>query len=376
MLETEGYSATDAAREALTELRSGSASEEATTETVAEPESTGSENTESRKGEGRDPKGRFAAKEKSTEAAPEATKEAAPPELQNKAVEKEAPAVAEDEGLKAIADLPTHIPQEWRNVIKANPSTKELVLKQFNEGNKIINRKTFELTNAHKHVEQYLGVLTTGLEGVVKEKYQGDRNIFAADVNRLVQALNHPQPWKRFEALKEITQAALPNGYDEESAPDPTQRALFDQIEELKRLNVRPAQQAQQPAQQEQKVDETPLIRRELDNVSRYNAEARNFINDPANASLIADKYRQLLAANPDDLGANVINAVFEAMQERAKASATAVSRDQQEAKRLKAAQLSVDGSRNSRETLSPEIMSGTDAARAAMAELRQKQRI
>lgn len=365
--------AIDAAREAFAEQKSATeAAVNEQSDTVAQP-SEGRETTA--KASGRDEKGRFAT------TAQKALKDeqSAAKAPQQGALEPEA-TPAETQQADPLADVPTHIPPEWRELIKQNPAAKGLVLKQFSEGNKIINKKTFELTKAHQQVESYLKVLTTGLDHVVQDKYKGDRNIFAADVNRLVQNLNHPQAWKRYEALQEIAKMALPDGYDAQQAPNANERAIFEQLEELKRLRQEPPRAApvQEQPQQPSGPEHTQSIQRELDNISRYNAEARNFIGDPANATLIIDKYRQKLATNPDpsEMGVNVMNAVFEAMQEKAKSSAAAAARETQEAKRQTAAQLSMPGTRNSREPPPPKIENGTDAARAAMAELRQRERV
>ena len=274
-----------------------------------------------------------------------------------------------------LSDVPTHVPNEWRDLIKQNPAAKALVIKQFSEGNKIINRKTQELSDAQRKVDAYFKTLTTGLDHVVQERYRGDRNVFAADINRLVQSLNHPQAWKRYEALKEITALAFPEGYDIQQAPDANQRAIFEQLEELKQsraaAQVQPPQQAPPPVK-----DAVALISVELENIGRYNADARDFIADQANANLIRDKYQQAMLANPQAAEANVAAAIFEAMKEKAKLQAAAAAKETQDAKRNAAVQLSVAGNRNSRAEAPPTIVRGYDAARAALAELKNIERV
>ncbi len=252
-----------------------------------------------------------------------------------------------------LGDVPQNLPADWKNVIKINPATKPLVLKQFQEGNRLIYKKSAalsaehqQLSEAHTQVKTYLQALTTDIEPVIKERFGGDTNAFAAGVNRLVKGLFHPQEWRRYEAIKELAAAALPNGFDEATAPDPHQRQLYDMAEQTQealkqRIQPQPAPQQQAPQQE----DRTATIQSELDNISRYNGAAKEFIGEGSNAQIIIEKYRQATEANPDlTVGAAVVEAVNAAMKEKHDKATAAAAQQNVAAKRQIASGLSFKG--------------------------------
>lgn len=265
---------------------------------------------------------------------------------------------------KPSDDLPQNLPAEWRELISQNPAAKDIVLKQFANGNKLIYNKANELNRAHGQVQEYLGLLTKGIEPVIAERYKGDRNIFAADVNRLIGGLFSPHKFKRYEAVKEIVESVLPDGFSETDMPDQHTRFMLEQVGRLTASQQPPA--PQKPAAQEPK-NHTEHFQREIDTLSRYNADAKKFIDDLDNAKLIVEKYRQISSANPNnDLGANVVEAVFEAMKEQAESSAKAA----QEAKRQAASRLSIVGSQEAKADGTGRVKTARQAAAEAWAEL------
>lgn len=257
--------------------------------------------------------------------------------------ETEAEAAPQDDGLK---DVPENLPADWKNIIKQNPATKAVVLKQFQEGNRLIYKKSSELSAAHNQVQTYMRALTTDIEHVIKERFGGDTNAYAADVNRLVKGLFHPQEWRRYETIKELAAAALPNGFDESTAPDQNQRHLYDMVEQTQkalqqRIQPQPAPQQQAP----QQADHTATIQSELDNISRYNSAAKEFIGEGSNAQIIIEKYRQATEANPDlSVGAAVVEAVNAAMKEKHDKATAAAAQQNVAAKRQIASGLSFKG--------------------------------
>jgi len=265
----------------------------------------------------------------------------APPETEEAAPDGEAVSAQQDEKETAAAvepdlsGVPENMPADWKNIIKQNPAAKDAVLKQFRDGNRLIYKKSTELSNLHNQVQAYMGALTQDLTPVIKERFGGDTNAFAADVNRMIKSLYHPEEWRRYEAIEEIVAAVLPNGFDTANLPDKHVRSMMKMLERQQQPAPRQEPQQRHEPVRDEATRAAELIQQEFDNLSRYNSAAKKFIEDEANSRLINEKYRQATEANPhNSVGANAIEAVRMAMDEQATKAAESAAQRQAAAKR------------------------------------------